>query len=125
MKGLDVVFGRNLMHLGMASNDAFMNALDVGDRRGASLPISSKRAGDNVYGKKVKDAIYGGEAEAFMYDMLKRDLTGYDSFSLPPVQSEMRHTLQLKSGTPMIRFIQQLLDEGDVNGVGSTNGMYR
>jgi hypothetical protein len=76
----------NCVHLMMASNTDWVAPIGLDDRRFVVLDVSEARKGDHAYFAKLVDEIENGGREAFIHELLTRDISKFN----PRVLPEMR-----------------------------------
>lgn len=96
-KYLDSVKFRNRTHLIFASNESWVAPADAGDRRFVYLKVSNKRKGDAEYFTQLVNEIENGGREAFLYEMLNRDIAGVDLTQMPKNQGQQRLIDQIQT----------------------------
>lgn len=124
-KGVDTIFADNSISIIMASNESYMAHVDTGDRRMAFLPVSDHRKGDKPYFKALAAEVFGTGANAFLYEMLHRDLSGWEPSDLPPMESSMRGRLMDKSGDSGYQMILKALLGGDPTWFNAYDARYQ
>ena len=77
-KGKDIVSGRNMLHLVMASNeDWFVPAGLDGERRFLLQRANGRRAGQHGWFEALNDELHAGGHSALLWDLLHRDVEGW------------------------------------------------
>ncbi len=95
-----------------ATNAEHFKHIDPDNRRDLVLRVSETRKGDTQYWTALGLAIDGAEVEAFAYDLLKLDLSGFDIRTKPNTKEL---TLQkLQSLPPFPRWWFDCLSKGDI-----------
>ena len=82
-KGRDVVQAPNYLHIMMASNEDWVVPASPDERRYFVRDVSEKRRGDHAYFTRLYRQLDTGGYEAMLYDLLNRDLTGFDVRAVP------------------------------------------
>ena len=78
-KGRDIVSGRNMLHIVMASNeDWFVPAGLDGERRFMMQRANGKRAGQHSWFQALHDELNSGGLQALMWDLMNRDIGSWD-----------------------------------------------
>lgn len=73
----------NYLHIMMATNSAFVVNADTKSRRFCVLKISDANRGNKEYFNPLYEQINVGGKEAFLFDMLNRDLSNFDIQNYP------------------------------------------
>ena len=73
----------NFIHLMMASNEAWVVPASLEARRFFVLSTSDRRANDHEYFAAIHEELERGGYEAMLYDLLHRDLTGFNHRRAP------------------------------------------
>ena len=73
----------NYLHLLMASNEEWVVPAGNDARRFCVLDIASHRASDHEYFKKLYAEMEGGGLGAMLYDLLNRDISGFNVANFP------------------------------------------
>ena len=73
----------NYLHLLMASNEEWVVPAGNDARRFCVLDVAPHRAGDSAYFKKLYVEMESGGLEAMLYDLLNRDISGFDVANFP------------------------------------------
>ncbi len=73
----------NYLHLLMASNEEWVVPAGPVARRFCVLEVATHRAGDHLYFNELADQMAGGGLEAMLYDLLNRDLSGFNVSNFP------------------------------------------
>ena len=73
----------NYLHLLMASNEEWVVPAGSDARRFCVLDVAPHRAGDHEYFKELYVEMEGGGLEAMLYDLLNRDISGFNVASFP------------------------------------------
>ena len=74
---------RNCVHLMMASNSDWIAPIGLDDRRFVVLDVSEAKKGDAAYFAALHTEIANGGREAFVYELLHRDIAGFNPRILP------------------------------------------
>jgi hypothetical protein len=87
-KGAEIVSGRNLVHLMMASNNEWVVPAGVEARRFAVFDVSDGRQNDKAFFEALNAQMKSGGLQAMLHDMLHMDLNGWHpSRSVPKTQA--------------------------------------
>lgn len=112
---------RNCTHLIVASNNDWPVPVGIDDRRFLVLDVSEHRKGDHAYFQQIADQINNGGKEALVYELLNRDVTGFNPRALPNVASGRESKLDMKlQGTDSVTqwWASLLADGGESFPVG-------
>ena len=113
-KFMDSITVRNCLHLIICANGNWTAPVELGNRRFYYPPLSSQKKGQHAYFAALAKEINNGGRESFLFDMLNRDLTGFNIRRLPDVQGK-QYDLDLYEGLGShLRFIADILDEGEL-----------
>lgn len=109
-KGLTPYRVDNSMHIIVATNDEFAASASHDERRVCMLSPSNVRRIDRKYFSQVEEAWNNGEQAAFLYDLLKTDLAGFNPENIPQTDElTNQKVLSLPEGE---RVIFELLRDG-------------
>ena len=108
MKGINVVFMKNHLHILILSNNSWSAPVETSDRRFFYPPVSEHTIGNAEYFMALKEEIANGGKEAFLKLMLNKDLSDYDRYTLPDEETPEKFHTKLKS-SPEIRFVYEIL----------------
>lgn len=111
-KGANIVAGRNLVHLMMASNNDWITPASVEARRFAVFDVTDERRGDRTFFGKLKQQMErGGGYAAMLHDLLSMDLGDWHpSTEIPKTQALADQ--KLHSLDPATLFWRSLLERG-------------
>lgn len=73
-KGADIVPGRNLVHLMMASNNEWVVPAGLDARRFAVFDVSDRRRGDEAFFQALNDQLLNGGLAAMAHDLMALEL---------------------------------------------------
>ena len=73
----------NYLHLLMASNDDWVVPAGPEARRFCVLDVATHRAGDHQYFAQMARQMEGGGLEGMLYDLLMRDISGFNPANFP------------------------------------------
>jgi hypothetical protein len=76
----------NCVHLMMASNNDWVAPIGLDDRRFVVLDVSEARKGDHAYFAKLVNEIENGGREAFIHELLERDIRKFNPRILPEMK---------------------------------------
>jgi len=82
-KGIDAEFGRNYLHIVMASNSEWVIPVDMDDRRFFVLDVSDARKEDHEYFSAIMNQLNDGGYEGLLNYLLNYDILGF-SFTEAP-----------------------------------------
>jgi hypothetical protein len=82
-KGLNIVTVPNFLHIMMASNSEWVIPAAMDSRRYFVLDVPGTRVGDKAYFDAIVAELEDGGYEAFLHDMLHRDLSGFNHRQAP------------------------------------------
>jgi Mesyanzhinovviridae DNA primase len=78
---------RNCLHVIVSSNDDWVIPAGMDERRFFVLDVSSCRKKDFSYFAALEAELRNGGAEAMLYDLLRRDLTGFNVRDVPSTEA--------------------------------------
>ena len=78
---------KNCCHLIMASNNDWAAPIGLDDRRFVGLDVSDHRKDDAEYFRALKAEIDSGGREAFVHELLERDITAFNPRVLPQTRA--------------------------------------
>jgi len=111
-KGKDPGNAPNIIHVLMASNEDWVIPAGETARRYFVADVDPKRKGDQAFFDGIDAQLKSGGYEAFLHDMLARDLTGWNPGDIPGTQALADQ--KLLSLAPASKFWRKLLTEGDL-----------
>lgn len=112
-KGKDIVPGKNLVHLVMASNRDWFIPAGLDARRFAVFDVAETHRGDRAYFGRLLDQLDHGGLEAMVYDLLHMDLEGWhpaESIPSTPALAEQK----LAALPPPEKWWFECLDRGSL-----------
>jgi hypothetical protein len=86
-KGVDAIQAPNRLHALLATNNAWAVPAGRDARRFFVLDVADHVARDTGYFGALNREMDGGGLAAFLYDMLRRDLTGFDARNPPQTEA--------------------------------------
>lgn len=118
-KGIDRVLEANHMHLIIITNHDAVAQMSFGDRRIVGFDVSDRMIGEVEYFKSLKKEINNGGHEALAFELLNRDLSGFDPYSIP---KELRHSKsitasKLNTADPVYNWLYECLLDDKVYGM--------
>ena len=119
-KGADIVSGRNLVHLMMASNNEWVVPAGLNARRFAVFDVSDARSNDRGYFGAINAQMRAGGHEAMLHDLLELDLGDWHpSRGIPKTQALAEQ--KINSLDPASRWWMRALGLGALPAVGAPN----
>lgn len=112
-KGRDIVQGRNMVHVMMASNAEWVVPAGPEARRFFVTDVSPKRRQDQAFFGRLWRQMEGGGLAAMVHDLMAVDLTGWRPATDVP-QTAALADQKLRSLGPEVRFWLQLLQDGEL-----------
>ncbi|WP_051558765.1 bifunctional DNA primase/polymerase [Allorhizobium undicola] len=110
-KGADIVSGRNLVHLMMASNNEWIVPAGLDARRFAVFDVSDERRNDKAFFAALNNQMANGGHAAMLHDLLALDLTGWHpSRGIPQTQALAEQ--KALSLDPAAKWWMEVLDRG-------------
>lgn len=110
-KGADIVSGRNLVHMVMASNNDWVVPAGLEARRFAVFDVSDERRNDHAFFGAVRAQMRDGGLAAMLHDLLAMDLGNWrPSMGVPKTQALADQ--KVLSLEPASRWWMGLLDRG-------------
>lgn len=82
-KNVDPVSARNYLHVVMASNNDWVVPASLDSRRFFVLDVSDEKKNDHAYFEAIIAELNSGGLEAMLFDLLRRDLTGFRIADVP------------------------------------------
>ena len=111
-KGVDAFQTNKFFRLFMASNEEWVMALDVDDRRYFALDVSSSKAQNHEYfGELFEEWINGGR-EAFLHEMMQRDITKFNHRLRP--ETPALYEQKIRSFEPVVQAVFEMLESGTI-----------
>jgi len=86
-KHVDVVFVRNMLHVYMSSNSEWVVPASHDERRYFVLDVPDTRIGNRAYFNALYAQMESGGLAALIYDMLRRDISGFDPRDVPSTEA--------------------------------------
>lgn len=110
-KGADIVSGRNLVHLMMASNNEWVVPAGLDARRFAVFDVSDERRNEKAFFAALNDQMARGGLAAMLHDLLAMDLAGWHpSRGIPQTQALAEQ--KALSLDPAAKWWMEVLDRG-------------
>lgn len=118
-KGADIVSGRNLVHLMMASNNDWIVPAGLEARRFAVFDVSDERRNDKAFFSALNAQMAAGGHAAMLHDLLALDISGWHpSRDIPQTQAlAEQKALSLE---PASKWWMAVLDSGSLPLVDKT-----
>ncbi len=104
-KGQNAEMGRNCVHLIQASNETWVAPATMDERRFAVFEVSDDRR-DKGFWDRLRRQMEGPGLAAMLWDLLQRDLSGFDVFRIP--QTEALAQQKLRSMEPLEAWLYEL-----------------
>lgn len=116
-KGRDAVMGKNLIHIVMASNSDWVVPAGLdGERRFAVFEVNESRKNDHGFFEELNRQLYHeGGLEAFLHDMLARDIAGWHPRKDIPQNGALAEQ-KLRGMDPEFAWWHSLLYDGELPG---------
>ena len=111
-KGKDIVPGRNMVHIVMASNERWVVPAGPEARRYFVSAVSDARRNDRAFFRRLWQQMEAGGYEAMLHDMLALDLGEWTPAN-PPATAALGEQ-KLMSADPLVQFWEQRLAQGDL-----------
>nr|WP_242467963.1 bifunctional DNA primase/polymerase [Halorhodospira neutriphila] len=105
---------RNHVHLIVASNESWPVPTGIEDRRFVFYRLSDERIGDRAYFNALSAEINAGGIEAFVHELLERDVSDFHPGDRPKDVGDTRITAVLKSEDSWMRWWYACLNEGGI-----------
>lgn len=112
-KGRDIVQGRNMVHVMMASNAEWVVPAGPEARRFFVTDVSPKRRQDQAFFGRLWRQMDEGGLAAMVHDLMAVDLTGWRPATDVP-QTAALADQKLRSLGPEVRFWLQILQDGEL-----------
>jgi len=123
-KGRDIVSGRNLIHLMLASNEQWIVPAGLDARRFAVFDVSDKRKGDFEFFDRLNAELNGGGLEAMVHDLMALELGDWHpSRNLPKTRALADQ--KLKTLSAVMKWWFQLLERGELPFLKELNSEWR
>lgn len=110
-KGVDLFAVRNCLHIIIAGNEEWIIPASGDERRFAVTEVSSARAGDFDYFRRLHAEVDGSGLAAMLHDLLERDLAGWHPRDNVPQTSGLRRQ-QAHSRKGVDALIETIAHEG-------------
>ena len=95
-KGLDVTNVKNMLHIGMASNQEWVIPASHDERRYCVLDVSDEHRGDKAYFDAIGKQMNGDGLAAMIHEMVERNISSFDVGAMPKTKAlEMQKNLSL------------------------------
>lgn len=112
-KGKDVIQGRNLVHLMLASNEEWIVPAGKDARRFAVFDVTEGRRGDTAFWERLNSQMENGGYAAMLHDLLSMDLGDWHPARNVP-QTQALADQKLLSLDPVMKFWMEVLERGSV-----------
>lgn len=112
-KGVDVASGLNCIHIMMASNENWFVRAGIEERRYFVTTASNRFKGDTEFFDALYAQLAEGGYEAFLFDMLQRDILAFNPQRDIPVTEALIDQKLMNSG-PVVKWWYQILQEGEL-----------
>lgn len=112
-KGKDIIQVMNYMRLVFSSNNVWVVAIDMDDRRFFILDVSDVHKEDQEYFGAIKKQMEAGGLEALMHYLLNVDLDGFNP-RVRPQSDGAGFDMKLKSMDSVSQWLYELLDDGEL-----------
>ena len=115
---------RNCIHLIMATNNEWFAPVGLDDRRYVVMELDEKRKNDYEYFSALKQEMDNGGLEAFVHQLLNRDLSSFNVRQLPEQAhgASGKFNAKMKSADSVTRWWVHCLTHGAITRVGSIEG---
>jgi hypothetical protein len=100
---------RNCLHVIVSSNEDWVVPAGTDERRFFVLDVATGKQGDFPYFEAIEDELRNGGAPAMLYDLLHRDLSGFNVRAVPKTAALLDQKTQSFSG-PLAWWHNILLD---------------
>lgn len=111
-KGKDIVPGRNMVHLMLASNEDWVVPAGPTSRRFFVSDVSSRRRGDRAWFGRLWAQLEEGGYEQMVHDLSRLDIGAWTPSMIP--HTEALGTQRLLSLDPLDKWWLELLKDGDL-----------
>lgn len=115
---MDIELLPNFRRVIVSSNEDVPVATDMDDRRFFVLRVSDHRKGDREYFRALHRQLENGGREAFLYDLLNLDLTGFDPRDVPRTNEAFR--LKMRNASSVAKWWYSSLADGSILGLDDT-----
>jgi len=114
-KGVDIKMAKNHLHILMASNDDWVLPMSLDDeRRFVIQRVTDERRGDFDFFTRLHTQLDNGGYEAFLFDMLTRDLGNFHPRrDLPETRAATEQ--KIRNLTPVQQWWFNILNDGELN----------
>ena len=113
-KGCDLEIVPNLLHVVMASNNAWVVPAGLDERRYCVLNVDDSKQQDAAYFGALSDEIEHGGREAMLHDLLKRDISKFEFRKAPKTDGLLEQ--KLLSMEPWQHWFFECLQAGTLTG---------
>jgi len=111
-KGVDVMIQRNCLHVLLASNSDWVVPASANERRFCVCDVSSAHMGDFRYFDALEKERDGGGLEAMLFELLARDLSGFNVWKIPMTRGLLDQKMDTLRGAE--RWLADVLAEGAI-----------
>ena len=112
-KGRDIVPGRNLVHLMLASNEKWIVPAGADARRFAVFDVSDNRKGDREFFGRLGKQLADGGLAGMVHDLMALDLQGWHPALDVPRTAALADQKQ-RSLSPIMKWWQEILTRGQL-----------
>ncbi len=113
-KGLESFTTNNCVHLILNTNTDWSAPMGLDDRRYVALDVSEKRIGDTKYFDALYKQIENGGKEAFIYELMNRDIAGFKPQEKPKIKSQTSFDNKLQTAPTVVRWMAECIDMGQI-----------
>jgi hypothetical protein len=92
-KGRDIYMAKNMLHVFIASNNAWVVPAGLEERRFCVMDISEARMQDTAYFTALQQQMDNGGRAAMLYDLLHADLSTFEVRDIPPTAALLEQKL--------------------------------
>lgn len=114
-KGVDAFIVRNSTHIIVATNNVWSVPQAIDDRRFVSYDVSAAKIGDREYFDALRNEINNGGAEAFIYYLLKHDITNFRPQDRPIIFSRTERDNKLNSANTVVQWFDHITEAGMID----------
>jgi hypothetical protein len=122
-KGRDIVTGRNLVHLMLASNEKWIVPAGADARRFAVFDVSDNRRGDREFFGKLHKQLDNGGLAGMVHDLMALDLDGWHPALNVPQTNALADQKQRSLG-PIMKWWQETLSRAELPTIEVTTAQW-
>ena len=112
-----VITIRNTLHIVIMTNHAAVAPMGVGDRRIVTFDVNDRKKRNEKYFNTLREEIYSGGIEAFVYDMLNRDISDFSVRVMPnSTHSESAINSIMNSADAWLKWLFECLQDDTLYG---------